>query len=337
MKTNVSVIIPVFNADQYINQAVESSLCQPETGEVILIEDGSSDNSLEICQGFASINEKVVLLRHKDGVNRGAAASRNLGMKNARCDFIAFLDADDFFLPGRFKSTNEIFKSFPDCEGVYESVGTYYTDKRSEESWRRSNETAKELTSLKESVDPDDLFKTLLKRGPAHIQINGLTLKRSALEKSGYMDENLKSAGEDVDFILRLADSCSLRAGNLIEPVAMRRVHDGNSFWRRGTEVDIYKSALKMYKSTFSWLTHHSDASNAELLLGKLRNRSMNSRHFKNDIFRFFPLEIKQRMRLLCLLVEFPHVACSHLYWRKFLPIRFQNAHKYTDAEERVL
>ncbi len=60
-----SVIIPVYNAAAYVRHAVESALAQPETAEVILIEDGSPDNALEICENLASEFEKVKLLRHQ--------------------------------------------------------------------------------------------------------------------------------------------------------------------------------------------------------------------------------------------------------------------------------
>jgi glycosyltransferase involved in cell wall biosynthesis len=79
----VSVITPVYNAASFVTQAVESALQQPETAEVLIIEDGSPDNSLEVCQELAKKYEKVKLLRHPNGENRGAGASRNLGMRNA--------------------------------------------------------------------------------------------------------------------------------------------------------------------------------------------------------------------------------------------------------------
>ena len=80
----ISVIIPVYNAEDFVTLAVESALAQPETGEVILIEDGSPDNSLTICQELEEKYNKVRLLRHPHGRNKGAAASRNLGMKSWR-------------------------------------------------------------------------------------------------------------------------------------------------------------------------------------------------------------------------------------------------------------
>ena len=98
----VSVIIPVFNAEKFIRKAVESVLDQSETGEILLIEDTSPDNSLKICQELEEKHDRVRLLRHDDLLNHGAGATRNLGIRNAKFDYVAFLDADDFYLKGRF-------------------------------------------------------------------------------------------------------------------------------------------------------------------------------------------------------------------------------------------
>lgn len=74
----VSVVIPVYNAAPFVRDAVESALAQPETGEVILVEDGSLDDSLTVCRALAAENDRVKLYRHPNGENCGAGASRFL-------------------------------------------------------------------------------------------------------------------------------------------------------------------------------------------------------------------------------------------------------------------
>src|SRR5690554_4082261 len=98
----VSVIIPVYNAANFVTQAVESAVVLGEVGEVIVVEDGSPDNALDICRELADKYSKVKLFQHPNGENRGPGASRNLGIMNASFDFISFLDADDWYLPNRF-------------------------------------------------------------------------------------------------------------------------------------------------------------------------------------------------------------------------------------------
>ena len=75
MDLRISVIIPVYNAAAYVAQAVDSALEQPETGEVILVEDGSQDASLEVCRMLAEENLQVRLYQHPNGGNRVAGPS----------------------------------------------------------------------------------------------------------------------------------------------------------------------------------------------------------------------------------------------------------------------
>ncbi len=114
----ISVIIPVYNAEKFVSQAVESALQFDEVFEILLIEDKSPDNALQVCQQLAEKYERVKLYQHPDKENHGAGPSRNLGIEKASGDFIAFLDADDYFLPNRFDSERELFKDSK-VEGVY--------------------------------------------------------------------------------------------------------------------------------------------------------------------------------------------------------------------------
>lgn len=90
----VSVVIPVFNAERYLNQCVRSILDQTmENLEVILINDGSTDNSKTICDAFASSDSRVITLHLE---NQGVSNARNTGMDYAKGEFVMFLDSDDW-------------------------------------------------------------------------------------------------------------------------------------------------------------------------------------------------------------------------------------------------
>jgi len=174
-----SVIIPVYNAARYVTQAVESALAQPETDEVILIEDGSPDSSLQVCQDLAQKYEKVRLLQHPGGVNKGAGASRNLGMLNARFDYLAFLDADDYFFPNRFKETVKVFEDHPDCGGVYEAIGTIVEDEEARERWRASGEMQQQLITMTRIVPPEELLERLALGGAGYFHLDGLVFEKN--------------------------------------------------------------------------------------------------------------------------------------------------------------
>ena len=114
--------MPVYNAGAFLEKAVNSALSLEEVEEILLIEDGSTDDSLELCKKLSSENSKIKLYQHSDKGNHGAGASRNLGLENASQEFIAFLDADDYYLPNRFDAEKEHFKN-QKIEGVFGAIG----------------------------------------------------------------------------------------------------------------------------------------------------------------------------------------------------------------------
>lgn len=96
----VSIVIPCFNSEAFILKALQSCLVQSyQNIEVIVVDDGSTDQTVEIINNFCSHNQtlSIKLCRHIGGANKGTVASRMLGFENSCGDFIALLDSDDFF------------------------------------------------------------------------------------------------------------------------------------------------------------------------------------------------------------------------------------------------
>lgn len=95
MSKTISVIIPVYNVDKYINQCVNSVLFQQHKNiEIILIDDGSTDTSSEICEKYINMDSRICLV-HK--TNGGLSSARNVGINYATGDYLIFLDSDDFW------------------------------------------------------------------------------------------------------------------------------------------------------------------------------------------------------------------------------------------------
>ena len=93
-KKKLSIIIPVFNVEEYLPKCIESVVNQTyDNLEILLINDGSTDNSGVICDNFAHKDERVKVV-HKE--NGGLSAARNLGLSLATGHYIAFLDSDDY-------------------------------------------------------------------------------------------------------------------------------------------------------------------------------------------------------------------------------------------------
>ncbi|HEY4196014.1 MAG TPA: glycosyltransferase family 2 protein [Mucilaginibacter sp.] len=117
----VSVIIPLYNAERYVEQCIHSILEQTwQNIEVIIVDDGSTDNSLAIAQKFGS--EKVKIFTH---FNRGASAARNQGLKLAKGDYIQFMDADDMLSTDKIAAQVNLLEENKECIAV---CGTVYFD-----------------------------------------------------------------------------------------------------------------------------------------------------------------------------------------------------------------
>ena len=98
----ISVIVPVFNVEKYLHRCVNSILSQSFTDfELLLIDDGSTDNSGHICDEYAKIDKRVKVFHKKNG---GVSAARNIGIKNSVGTYILFVDSDDYLSPSHFNA-----------------------------------------------------------------------------------------------------------------------------------------------------------------------------------------------------------------------------------------
>ncbi|WP_336686693.1 glycosyltransferase family 2 protein [Chryseobacterium bernardetii] len=250
----ISVIIPVYNAEKYVTQAVESALQFDEVCEVILVEDKSPDHALEVCEQLAEKHERVKLYQHPDKENHGAGPTRNLGIEKSSGDFIAFLDADDYFLPNRFDAEKELFKR-PEVEGVYGALGVhYYTEKAKEQYYSLFGDR---LTTVYKRHEPKDVFlgQIYMLGSFGLFSIDVLTIRKDSLMKK--MDFLFKSSlrlHQDTEFLLRLSYYLRLYPGILDKAVAVRGVHEDN----RITLVDSKKvnpatTRVLLWKEVDAW------------------------------------------------------------------------------------
>lgn len=218
----ISVIIPVYNAAVFVQKAVESALQQAETAEIILVEDASTDNSLEVCQRLAQQYTKVKLFQFSDGINRGVSAARNLGIKKAQCDLIAFLDADDFYLPHRFVRTIKLFTTNPNLMAVYAPI-RFYWEQENERALHLKHNAGVEVVDFRQPTD-QSFFSAFLLGEHGYISLDGLTIRRGLVAVIGDFDTALRQT-QDTDFILRLAADDRIARTTDEQAVTMARVH----------------------------------------------------------------------------------------------------------------
>ncbi|MBP9195706.1 MAG: glycosyltransferase [Saprospiraceae bacterium] len=225
-RLEVSVIIPVYQATLYVDQAVLSALQFDCVKEVVVILDDDSPALYDLASVWSKIHDRVIIRHHPGRAHKGAGASRNLGLTVATCPYIAFLDADDWYLPNRFDLVAKIYDQKSDVDFVYEAVATNFETEQGKELYLASGN--KEVTFVTSSISSGiKMFEELLcKPDYGWFHLNGLTIKKDSLKI--LFDEQLPQM-QDTDFILRLCLSSNQIGGGSIEaPVAKRRIHDHN-------------------------------------------------------------------------------------------------------------
>ena len=214
----VSVLLACWNAERYVGDAVRSILDQqPAPAEIIAVDDGSTDGSAAILGSFAP---PVTLLTQP---NRGVAAALNLAAAHATGDAIAFLDADDLWLPGKLAVQCSALSAEPDLDGVFGHLHEF----------------------LSPDLSPDE---------GAGLRINGnpqpgftktsMMVRRAAFDRIGAFDAVRRRA----DFIAWYARAISLgfRWKMLPDLVCLRRIHCGNMGRRdRARQHDDYLLTMK--------------------------------------------------------------------------------------------
>ena len=233
----ITVIIPVYNAASVLKKAVESALQFSEVQEILLIEDCSTDHSLNVCHLLVAENSRVHLLQHSDKGNHGAGASRNLGLEKATQDFIAFLDADDYYLPNRFEVEKELFKN-EKIEGVFGAIGTEFLSEKGKQEFQEKFKNIS-LTTVKRSCEGKEIFKALIGLDSTigtFFHLNGLTVSTKSLKINNLTFNKDLRIHQDSDFIVKLSYYCYLKSGEIERPIAIRGVHDDN----RITKIKLY-------------------------------------------------------------------------------------------------
>ena len=277
----ISVIIPVYNAEKYVKKAVESALAQPETGEIILIEDCSPDNALKVCEELEQKYEIVKLYQHPDKKNHGAGATRNLGIEKAKNDYIAFLDADDYYLPKRFRAENEIFTNHPEAEGVYGALGIRFYSDEGKRKFERAL-VNKDLTTVSSSVGHREILLVLLgisNKARGHFHLDCLTVRKSVFNKTGPFSTRLRLS-QDTDFIIKLAATSRILAGIVDKAIAIRGVHDDN---RVSNKENLERYRAELYESLYKW---GKDNEMPKKALDEIWDKYLVWKTLHNNIFR---------------------------------------------------
>lgn len=235
-----TVIIPLYNKERYIENAIKSILNQTFTDfELLIINDCSTDKSVEIATEFVS--EKVRIIHHEK--NSGLAATRNTGIKKANSNYVTFLDADDLWKPLFLEKIFHLIQNFPEAR----IFGTNY-----EEIW---DKTIKNPHNGSDSLASDfagyvNFFKINLRQG---IYNHGsVCFHKEVYENVGFYNENIQLS-QDLDFNIRANYHYKLAFDNSIQMSYFMQTDN------QLTRSSLQNKTIPDYDKYEDWTKNNSD------------------------------------------------------------------------------
>jgi glycosyltransferase involved in cell wall biosynthesis len=214
----VSIVTPFLNAGTFIREAVDSVLAQTYPHwELLLVDDGSTDESTAIAQAFAAAySRRIRYLTHDGCVNKGASASRNLAIRVARGEYVAFLDADDVYLPRKLEEQVPLLDAHPEAGMLYGGTEYWYgwtgrpEDCARDWVWRRYG------VAPNTTIAPPKMLATFLRDGGTVPCMGSVLARRDSIEQVGGWEESFRRICTDqvfhaklsLNFPVFIADGC---------------------------------------------------------------------------------------------------------------------------------
>jgi glycosyltransferase involved in cell wall biosynthesis len=220
----VSAIIPVFNGERYLREAMESALSQDYPNlEVIVIDDGSTDGSAQIAQSYVTAEGHPLRYCHQQ--NAGLSAAQNAGVRESSGEYIAFLDCDDIWTPGKIRLQIEAFAHEPELDMVFGLVEQFISPEL----------VRGETGAMKQEAEVMPGYST-----------GTLLARRDVFQRAGMFSSEFR-LGEFLDWYARASDA-GLRSTMLNSILLRRRIHKNNMGVRdrdkRADYLRVFKASL---------------------------------------------------------------------------------------------
>lgn len=212
----------VYNTEKYVTESIESILAQTYSDfELICVDDGSTDRSVEIVKGLTKNDARIVVVELEK--NGGIGAARNAGLRISRGEYIAFADADDIWKEEKLAEQMHHLTDNPDIDISFCMIQNF----------------------ISPELSADEQSKLFCPTNPLPGQISGTFLvRKSSFDNIGLLDTNYR-VGEFIDWMAR-ANNKGLRHAMINQVLYLRRAHTTNTTNNRRAQLDY----LKIVKST---------------------------------------------------------------------------------------
>lgn len=276
----ISVIIPIYNSEKYLKECIESVLDQNYLDlEIILIDDGSTDNSKLICEEYVQTYDNIALYCQ---TNQGASAARNLGIKKACGEYIFFLDSDDVMCKGILKSIDKYLE-----EDIDLLIGNVI-------HWNTRTHKKYIETNTEFVISEKDIYKLCMKYAKEEYQIPWNPYqsfwKREIMRTYHLLFNTDLTVGEDCDFFFRFI-SFVHEFGVVTESFVKYRVDTVGSLIKSKTynnifsQLWVFNNLIEQFKNNDILKTYFADKFVSTLFQIELLPRSTDKKKCYKFIF----------------------------------------------------
>lgn len=208
----ISIMMPAYNAEKFVREAIESVLAQSYPHwELVIVNDGSTDRTPEIISHYQDGRIKVY---HQ--ANRGEASARNTALEHATGEYLAFLDADDLYAPGHLEAAIAFLQAYPEHGGVY--TDGYYIN--------GNGERLRLLSSCRRGPFEGDIFEQMVRASDVFGPPVCVVLKTDIIARHGFQFDSDIVIGPDWDFLIRYAQVAEF--GYVDRATCLYRLHQTN-------------------------------------------------------------------------------------------------------------
>ncbi|HOK65955.1 MAG TPA: glycosyltransferase family A protein [Anaerohalosphaeraceae bacterium] len=305
----ISVIIPAYNNERYLGRAIDSVLAQSRPAdEIIVVDDGSTDRTAEVAQTYG---EKIRCIRQD---NRGPGAARNTGIRAASGEWIAFLDADDEWLPDKLAVQTDLLRRHPQLQWT---CGNYIECLC--ESGRQAPALPEQriLAVLNGGQISPDYLKTYAKDLTGHTDT--MLIRRNLLEKAGLFRPEQKRFN-DLDLWLRIA-YLEPPIGYIAQPLAVHHLQAGEHISVRFHSPHLFRELISRHLHLSA--EHHRLDAFRPLAVFLLRrwmrallfdpSQAREIRRLLNDFAALLPVCVRLQYTLLTVFPSLTAVGCRGL------------------------
>lgn len=293
----ISVIIPTYNRAATITQCVESVISQSyPVNEIIIVDDHSTDNTIKLLNKFR--NDLSILSTKQQS---GAQTARNIGIKAAKSDWIAFLDSDDEWLPNKIEKQISVLKTVNNNLMTVVHGDCYIKNIGSDDTkhWKLHK------------IDGENVYKQLLAKSGTFFP--AILTSKQALEKINYLDENTPSYHE-WDTAIRLAKHC--RFIHIQEPLFIYNIHKNTISKNSDTSVEGYQYIINKFKDEINELCGEEVLTN-HLIINSVFALNNN----KNKLGREILKQIPNKILKIYILQLFSYLRIKPIYFTKIIQL----------------